>query len=154
MQAPIKYKDVEVAGRKFRIKKFSARVGSFMILKLTTILAPLFSSFKVDPNVKSPEDIEIGDINITGIMNQLTNISEKDFNYIQEQALRVCFEHLPAGLSPVLNENGTFGVEDLEDNTAAVMALTVHALAFNLTSFFQESGLQGLVADLISSRQG
>lgn len=154
MQPRMSYKDVEVNGRKFRIKKFPARTGSFVLIKLTTILAPILVSIKPNLKAETVDDIEIGDIDLTGILEHLGNISEKDFSYIQDQALRVCYELLPSGLAPVLNQNGSFGVTDIEDDTAAVMELTIHALGFNLTSFFQGSGLSGLVGGLISSRQG
>ncbi|MCM3141658.1 phage tail assembly chaperone [Brevibacillus sp. MER 51] len=153
MQPRVSHKDVEINGRKFRIRKFSARVGSFMMIKMTTILAPMFASIKPNLNAKSVDDINVDNIDFSGILGQLGNISEKDFDYIQEQALRVCFESLPAGYTPVLNDNRSFGVADIEDDTATVMALTVHAIAFNLTSFFQGSGLGGLLAGLTSSQQ-
>lgn len=148
MQPKVSYKDVEVNGRKFRVKKFPARVGSFMILKLTTILAPMIAVAGVNPKAEMMDENTIA-----AALGHLGNISEKDFDYIQEQALKVCYEQLPAGLTPVLNDNGTFGVPDLEDDTVSVMELTIHALGFNLTSFFQGSGLSGLVGGLISSRQ-
>ncbi|GED34034.1 hypothetical protein P9G84_22355 [Brevibacillus centrosporus] len=154
MQPRMSYKDVEVNGRKFRVKKFPARVGSFMIIKLTAILAPMLASIKPSPSAKSVEDVNLENLDITGIMGHLSSVSEKDFTYIQDQALRVCFELLPAGPARVINEDGSFGIEDIEDDTATIMALTVHALGFNLSSFFQGSGLHGLVAGLISSRQG
>ncbi|MBG9773568.1 phage tail assembly chaperone [Brevibacillus laterosporus] len=154
MQPPVKYKDVEINGRKFRVRKFPARVGSFMIIKLTAILAPMFAGIKQNLKAKSADDIiNMDDIDITGVLEQLNNLSEKDFDYIQEKALSVCYETLPAGLTPVLHANGAFGVEDLEDDTVTVMALTVHALTFNLTSFFQGSGIKGLVKGLVSSPQ-
>lgn len=149
----IKHKDVQIGKRNFRIKKFSAKTGSFVLIKVTKILAPLFAGIKLS-NVKSPEDVNVDDINITRAIEQLSDISEQDFNYLQEQALRVCYEILPGGLAQVLNENGMFGVEDMEDDTATVMALMVHALAFNVTSFFQGNGLQGLLAGLASNQQG
>ncbi|MGD8188572.1 phage tail assembly chaperone [Brevibacillus ginsengisoli] len=152
MQQAVKYKDVEINGRTFRIRKFPARVGSFMIIKLTKILAPMFAGFKPNLKAKSVDEINVDYINIEGVMEQLGKISEEDFNYIQEQALCVCYESLPGGHAPVLNPNGTFGVEGLEDDTVTVMALTVHSLIFNLTSFFQGNGLGGLVTGLISSR--
>ncbi|NRS20589.1 hypothetical protein HP398_29660 [Brevibacillus sp. HB1.4B] len=149
----IKHKDVQIGERTFRIKKFPARTGSFVLIKVTKILAPLFAGIKMN-NAKSLEGVNVDDINISGAIEQLSNISEQDFNYLQEQALKVCFELLPAGPAPVMNENGMFGVQDMEDDTATVMALMVHALAFNVTSFFQGSGLQGLVAGLVSNQRG
>ncbi|MCR8961663.1 hypothetical protein O0550_00365 [Brevibacillus halotolerans] len=157
MQPPVKYKDVEINGRKFRVRKFPAKVGSFMIIKLTAILAPMFAGIKANLKAKSVDDNinmeDMDDIDIKGVLEQLNNLSEKDFDYIQEKALSVCYELLPVGLAPVLQANGAFGVEDLEDDTVTVMALTVHALTFNLTSFFQGSGLGGLVKGLVSSKQ-
>lgn len=148
----IKTKDVEVNGRTFRIKKFPARAGSFMLIKLTSILAPMFSTIK--QSVVKSGGFNADDIDITGFMEQLMNMSEKDFNYIQEQALRVCFENLPGGLAPVLDANGSFGVQDIEDDTAMVMTLTVHALAFNLSNFFQGNALSGVMKGFLSSPQG
>lgn len=162
MQAPVKHKDVEINGRKFRIRKFPARSGSFILIKLTTILMPIFTSlmplFKgglmKDVKEGSFEDFNVDDEVISAVMSQLGNIDEKDFSYIQEQALKVCYESLSAGPAQVLNDNGTFGVENLEDDTMLVMGLTIHALVFNLTSFFQGSGLGGLIPGLTSFRQG
>ncbi|MGG3012298.1 phage tail assembly chaperone [Brevibacillus parabrevis] len=150
----IKHKDVQIGERTFRIKKFPAKTGSFVLIKVTKILAPLFAGFKPNLNAKSPEDFKFDDFDFTSAIEQLSSISEQDFNYLQEQALKVCYEVLPAGLAPVLNENGMFGVENLEDDTATVMALMVHALGFNVTSFFQGSGLTGVVMSLVSNRQG
>lgn len=146
----IKHKDIEINGRQFRIKKFSARTGSFIIVKMTTLLAPLLKG--INPNVSASLD----NIDIDSMIENLISldISEKDFDYLQGKALQVCYELLPAGPAPVLNENGTFGVSDLEDDVAAVMSLTIQSLAFNLTSFFQGSGLSGFLGNLISSRQG
>ncbi|MGG3884354.1 phage tail assembly chaperone [Brevibacillus panacihumi] len=154
METPIKYKDVEINGRKFRVKKFSARVGSFMILKLTTILAPLFKNVKI--NVKAlntPDGNPIDDFNLVGFMETLGSISEQDFTYIQDACLRVCYELLPAGETQVLDNSGNFGVANIEDDTVAVMTLMAHALMFNLSGFFAESGLGSMVGRLISSQQ-
>lgn len=149
-----KHKDVEISGRKFRVKKFSARVGSYMILKLTTILAPLFRNFKVNPKaLATPDELPVDEINIAGFMETLGSISEKDFTYIQDECLKVCYELLPAGEAQVLNNSGYYGVTDIEHDTVTVMTLMVHALMFNLTGFFAESGLSSMVGRLVSSQQ-
>ncbi|QDX92069.1 hypothetical protein EEL30_06615 [Brevibacillus laterosporus] len=155
MQPIVKHKYVEVGDRKFQIRKFPAKVGSFMIIRLTALIAPMFTAaIKSNVKAKSVDEAKLADdIDISGVLEQLTNLSEKDFDYIQEKALSVCYESLPGGLAPVLHANGTFGVENLEDDTVTVMALTIHALTFNMTSFFQGSGLGGLVKGLVSSQQ-
>lgn len=145
----IKHKDIEINGRKFRIKKFSARTGSFILFKMTTLLAPLLKG--MSPNINaSLENVDVNKM-IENLMS--LHISEQDFDYLQSKSLQVCYELLPAGPAPVLNEYGDFGVLDLEDDLATVMSLTIQALAFNMTSFFQDSGLKGFLGNLISSRQ-
>lgn len=71
-------------------------------------------------------------------------MSKADFLELQKDCLSVCAEMLPAGPTPVLNEDGTFGVLDLEHDAPTVLALTVQALAWNLSSFFDESLLTSL----------
>ncbi|WP_410594682.1 phage tail assembly chaperone, partial [Bacillus sp. SIMBA_074] len=85
---------MEISGRKFRIRKFPARSGSFILIKLTTILMPIFTSlmplFKSglmkDEKEGSFEDFKVDDKVISTVMSHLGNISEQDFTYIQEQA--------------------------------------------------------------------
>lgn len=129
------FKDVEISGRKFRIKKFNAMTGSFMLLKVIGILTPLFKGVDIKKfkDAKSLEDLNI---DFAEALSGLTSLPEKDFNDIQVKCLNICFEDLPGGLTPVLNDNGTFGVIGLEDDTMTVMALTVHVLLFNMMGFF------------------
>ncbi|SFU71158.1 phage tail assembly chaperone [Alicyclobacillus macrosporangiidus] len=150
-----KYKDVEINGRKFRIRKFSARDGSYILIKVMSILAPMFQGLDLNQvqNVKDVSDVASNGLDVFGMIAKLITLSESDFNYIQEKCLRVCSEHLPSGFVPVLNDNGSFGVLNLEDDTVTVLALTAHALIFNLQSFFAGSPLQGLVGGLLATPQ-
>lgn len=142
----VSYKDVEINERTFRIKKFDARTGSFMVFKITKMLAPIVKNLdlKKITDVKEASDVDLGAFDLSTIMNELGSLSEDDFTYIQDRCLKVCSEVLPAGLSPVLDKNGFFGVTDLEEDTMTVLALTAHAIIFNLTGFFQGSPLQTL----------
>ena len=132
------YKDIELSGRKWRIKKFDAFTGSFMLIKVTSIISPLLKNIK-------PKDVKSEVINYTDMLSGLTNLSEEDFRYIQGKCLKVCSEMLPSGLTPVLNaDDTTFGVIGLETDTSTVLGLTVQALVFNVTSFFDESLLASI----------
>jgi hypothetical protein len=151
------YKDVIINERTFRIKKFDALTGSFMLLKITGLLAPLFKNLNMAKlkDVKEVSEVNLDAFNISGIMVEIGNLSEKDFNYVQEKCLRVSSEVLPAGLVPVLNENGAFGVTGIEEDTMTVLALTAHAIIFNVQGFFQGSPLQALTAGMLGTfRQG
>lgn len=145
-------KVVTIKDREFCIKKFDARTGSFMLVKVSGLLAPMFKNFKLSKE-KKPEDIKVSDIDISGAISVLSTLTEQDFNYIQGKCLGVCFELLPSGPANVLADNGSFGVIGLENDTMTVMALTAHALIFNVTSFFEGSPLAGLVGKTLTSIQ-
>lgn len=149
------YKDVEINGRKFRIKKFDARTGSFMLFKVTGLLAPLFKNIDLGKlkDVKSVSDVNVEALNISGVISELGNLSEKDFNYIQDKCLQACGEMLPAGFTPVLHSNGSFGVTGLEEDTVTVLALTAHALIFNVKGFFLGSPLASILGGISTTSQ-
>jgi len=147
------YKDIEINGRTFRIKKFDARTGSFMLIKITGLLAPLFKNMDLAKlkEAKDISDVNLEALNITGVMSELGNLSENDFSYVQDKCLRVCGALLPAGYTPLLNGNGSFAVAELEEDTMTVLALTAHVLIFNVKGFFQGSPLASLVGGLLTT---
>jgi hypothetical protein len=104
-------------------------------------------------DTKDVSGVDTQAFNIPGIMAALGSLSESDFNYVQEKSLDVCSEVLLSGLTPVRNSNGSFGVIGLEEDTMAVMALTVHALIFNVKGFFQGSPLASIVGGLLNTSQ-
>lgn len=129
------FKEVTLDGRTFRIQKFDALTGSYVAYRLMAEALP----FGMGAEIGVPQ---------TGEMKLM---SKKDFKELQLDCLRVCFETLPAGITCVVNDNGSFGVPDLENDTKTVLALTIHALMFNISSFFGESlldsiakGIQGI----------
>ena len=131
------YKDVEVGGRKWRIGKFDAMEGSYMLFKIMGVITPLLSK-------KTSED-RADEVNYTEMFLGVTTLSKQDFKEIQIGCLKVCSEHLAAGFAPVLNENGTYGVIGIERDTSTVLALTVHALMFNVADFFAASPFGSLI---------
>ena len=124
-------KDVELAGRKWRIKKFDALTGSYIAYKLLSQMLP------------------------GGMDKQLGNMpegravmSKEDFVALQKDCLSVVQELKPAGNTElpvaVILSNGKWGVEGLEDDTVTVLSLTIHALVFNVAGFFDGKALQDL----------
>lgn len=143
-----KFKIVTVKGHDYRIGKFSAREGSYIVLKVSGILAPVFGPLLGNLDTKditSPEDIDLKKLDIGAMIAPLANVPEADFNYLQEKSLKVCDVKLQAGFMPVVNDNGSFALQELEDDGLAIMSLMVHALLFNMTSFFSGSPLEGLL---------
>jgi hypothetical protein len=149
----VESKTVEVNGRKFRIRKFSARDGSYIVLKVSALLAPLFEgvNWKKISTLKNPEEVDLSQINITQAIGKLSGLKEEDFAYLQDKCLRVCDEQLPSGYVSVLAENGTFGVLGMDEDLLTVMALTAHALVYNLSGFFSGTGLGGLLSGLLGT---
>jgi hypothetical protein len=140
------YKDIELGGRNWRICKFDARTGSYMIFKLLGILSPAFKSLDLNKiKGQKPEDFDFNSLNLTEALSGITNLPEEEFFYIQNKCLKVCFEMLPAGMTCVLNENGSFGVLEVEDDTMLVLGLMTHALMFNGQSFFPGSLFNSLI---------
>lgn len=127
------FKDVEVGGRKWRIGKFDALTGSYILYQVMSGVLPM------------------------GIETQMTGMglpkgrgmmSKEDFISLQKECLGVCYELVTVGANnnpvPVILSNGAWGVEGINDDLNIVIALTVHSLLFNLISFFDESALKEL----------
>jgi hypothetical protein len=127
------YKDMTVNERKWRVGQFDAKTGSLVIKKLLPVVSKLFVSGDMES------------INIPKISMALSDIEDKDFEYIRDACLKVTHESLGAGFAPVLNENGTYGVNNIANSTMLVMTLVAHALIFNVTGFFADTPLASLV---------
>jgi len=128
MNKRVLFKTFELDGRKWRIGKFNAMVGSYIAYKLMAEVMPL--GIAQQAGIPVPAGGK--------------SMSKADFIELQKDCLSCCYEFLPAGPAPVINENGTFGVEDLENNVKVVMALTIQALIFNVSDFFTENLLSSL----------
>jgi hypothetical protein len=147
------FKEVEVKGRKFVIRKFDARTGSFMLIKVTGLIGPMLkgldiSKVKVDEG-KMPD---VSGIDIAGMVSGLSTLKEEDFNYIHDKCLQICFENLPAGPTQVMNMSGNFGVSDLDTDSATTLALVAHTLIFNVTGFFGGSPLGSILGGLLGTK--
>lgn len=142
------YKDIELTvarkKRKFRINKFDARTGSYILYTVMSRFLPSILQLKSDAEtitdmskVVNPEDI----------VSSIT-MSDGEFNKLQNAALQVCEEILPAGATPVVDASGNFSVIGLEKEAVAVFVLTTQALVFNLSGFFGEDGLTSLLSGI------
>jgi len=153
MKAYEDFKEVEIKNRKFVIRKFDARTGSFMLIKVTGLIAPMLKGLDLKKiQAKEEGAFDLGDIDIASIVSGLTSLSEQDFNYIHDKCLQVCMEDLAAGATRVMNPDGSFGVIGLEKDSATTLALVAHALIFNVTGFFGGSPLAGILGGLLGTK--
>lgn len=134
-------KIVEVMGRKFEIRAFDAFTGSYIAFTLMEKMLPMGMEEKVKKTLKA----EGKDVDAMPTPNRAL-MSKGEFIAFQKDCLSVVGEILPARTAPLLNDNGSWGVEDMADNTMLVLLLTIHALVFNIAGFFTEGGLKELMA--------
>lgn len=139
--------ETEVAGRTFRVRQFGARDGSFIAFKIAGLMAPLMALGSAAG--ASPEAQMVNMLPMLGAATQ--QLSEADFAYIQGKCLAAVDEKLPAGWRPLLNQNGSFGVPDMEENAPLALRLTIQALTHNLSGFFADGGLADLLGGLLTS---
>lgn len=138
-------KTVEIQGRKFTVRAFDAFTGAYIAFTLMEKMMPMGMEEKVTKTLqaegKNPEFM---------LPQSRALMTKGEFNSFVRDCLSVVSEELKAGPRPVLNKNGTWGVDDMENNTMLVILLVINALAFNIADFFTGNGL----ADLRSSLSG
>ncbi len=151
-----KFKIEEIDGRKFIIKKINPKT-SIKLAKLILLAGiPGFKCFTKTKNIirdiiKNPNDVDkdkmfddiVDDINLEDIFEAiqkcLLSLSDNDLDKVIDWSLTSCSEILPAGNTPVLNFDGTYGVANIEDDLFMVVALTAKVLEFNFKGFFSDS---------------
>lgn len=131
------HKDIELNGRKWRVEKFDAHTGSFIAYKLMTQALPLL------PLIGGGAGLTFGDVT-----KVLHGLPKEDFISLQRDCLAVCKEITGVGAAsvplPVIMPNGEWGVPGLEHDAFTVMILTIHAVVFNMSGFFDASVLKGV----------
>jgi hypothetical protein len=120
------FKDIDVGDRKFRINKFDALTGSYVVYTILTQVLPMGIGKQIEG------------ISETGNMPAM---SKEKFIDLQKDCLRACSEIKPVGGQvvpvPILMADGRWGVEDLENDAPTVMILTIQVLGYNVQSFFE-----------------
>ncbi len=135
---------VTVKGRTFRIRPFSAKQGAFMVVKVSGLLSPILAGMKLN-NL----DESIGEmISFSKITEALTGLTEEEFNYFHDKSLSVVDEKFSSGFTPVLQANGIYAVNDLEDDMILVLALMGHALWRLISVFMKGIGAGDAITSL------
>ena len=140
-----KFKDVEVGGKRYRIRLMNPIVGSYVATTLATkflpsILAAVGGGDAVEAEV-------IGSL----VRTMQAGLGRAEFFELQRDCLDVV-RTLTAVEDRVVEEpltqNGHWVDKDLEANAPGVLALTIEALTFNVTPFFDGGALANLKAAL------
>lgn len=124
----------EVRGRTFVIKKFDPMIGNYILMQILTMTLP----FGLSSMISKAVGADIGKGNTM-------KMSKNDFIDLQKDILSFVYEKLPGNTTPVINENGSYGVMDLD--MMLCFQLIVSCLAFNFSDFFGEGGFADLLID-------
>lgn len=137
------FKIIELAGRKWRIIRFDALTGSYIAYQLMFQMLPtVISAFAG----KTAE----GEGFLSSLPKTGNVMSREEFTSLQKDCLSVCSEvKVLDGQEvslPVMLQSGMFAVEGLDNDTMTVLGLTVQALVFNVSGFFDEGPLKDLMS--------
>lgn len=137
-----KSKVIEIMDRKFEIKKFDAYTGGYIIFQLFEKFLPSGMEKKIPAGAGK---------NIAGVLPQnRTAMTKAEFRSFMQDCLSAAGEVLPARTAPIINDNGSFGVEDVGDNAMLAILLCINVLTYNVSDFFVADGLKELKKALSS----
>ena len=153
-------KTIEVEERTFLVKKYPAIDGLKIAKVLIAKILPVFQNFL--PLVGGARkngglNIEsilasLGDyLSLDSIAETLDKVSPADFDYIMQKSLQNTFEVLAGGEAQVLNDNGTYGVLDMEHDPLLVLRLVCEAVMWGIGDFFDGKRLISIMSPLSSS---
>ena len=121
----------DLDGRKFEINSFDPMEGNYILSQIITFVLPFGLSDILSSNVGGTEK---------AVGKSGTVMSKKDFINLQIDILKTVNEIYETGnKSPVVRENGTYGVADVSMNL--LLQLLIASLAFNFKSFFVDGPL-------------
>lgn len=118
------FKTVEIEGQAYRIKKMTAMMGSYYAVMLMSMLLPAGIAIGLrQAGAEVPETAS-------------KPMSRETFQQLQLDCLRLCEVDLPIGPTPVIHENGSWALPELEYDMMTTSALTVQALLWTFADFF------------------
>ncbi len=143
------YTDVQVGDNTYTIKRFDAKTGLKMarlVIAKAVPLIPLLDKITGGNEAqKTPDDktrqnapaVNTDDDQIYSAVGVLLdNLTDKDLDEIVDKCLRVCYVRLPAGLQPVIDETGNYGVEGIEYDMGLTLRLCFEAIKWGASDFF------------------
>lgn len=120
---------IEIEGRKFKLTSFDPLLGNYILFKLFTSVMPFGIGGMLNKNIEGTEKVPTD-------TSSVPPMSKQDFLELQRDVLSFVYEELPAGPTPVVRENGTYGIMNFTMSIA--MQLLIAELSFNFDDFFEE----------------
>lgn len=125
------YTTFENEGRKFKINSYDPMTGNYILMQIISCILPFGITDAIKQQAPGSEKV-MNSVNSSGKM-----ISKNDFIALQTDILSTVEEIYSSGnTSPVVRENGTYGVEDV--TAILCLKLIIASLTFNYKDFFKE----------------
>jgi|GEM_PF-6062904 hypothetical protein len=132
------FKDVTIGEKAYRLGRFSPLMGGYMLYKLMTgLVGPILPMINLPASVKQF-------ISPAGASS--VKLSKEDFLELERDCLSVvsAAQDIKGTVIyvPVLRDDGSWNVQDLEDDTKSVLLLLGQVMGWNLQGFFSEAALK------------
>lgn len=128
----------------FRIRKFDASTGSWLLMSLMGEMQKAISDLPTVEGIAESTEASEESAAIGAIQFLLMNLDEEKFAKIQSKALEVCDEQKIMGERevwlPVLTGK-RISSPDLQNDIETILSLTSQSLFANLSPFFSKNGL-------------
>lgn len=123
----------EVDGRRFEINAFDPMEGMYILTQVLSFILPLGITNSLKSQIKGSEKV----LNETVSNNKM--MPKADFINLQIDVLKSVYElyDTTGQKSPVVRDNGTYGVSNV--TIGLIAQLLIATLAFNFADFFDES---------------
>jgi hypothetical protein len=127
------YKDVEIAGTKYRVEKIPAMTGCWIATQIFSKMMPMGMEAQAG---------------LGNLPENRPSMTEKEFYDLQSYCLMACKRYEVVGemetAMPIMSGMGKFAIPQLKYDFTAVIGLTVHVLEYNISSFFNGGALEAL----------
>lgn len=135
------FKTVEIKGDTYRIQKFTAKDGLKLARLVLAKIAPLIPFLPEKPDEAGNPGAAMDDESIfKAVSIALNGMEDNDVDYLTDKCLRVCCKILPAGPMPIIDENGYYGIPEVEYDIELTIRLIVEAIKWGAFDFFDGNG--------------
>lgn len=118
---------ITIEGRTFKLHRFDPLLGNYILVQLFTMTLP----FGIGDMIKGA--IGKGTEKLPASTDSKP-MGKAEFMEMQRDILSHCTEVLPSGETPVVRDNGTYGIVDFSMGIA--LQLLISTIAFNFNDFF------------------
>ena len=131
-------KRIEVQGRTFILTALDPLLGNYILIKVMTTILPMGISDSLEKGIGT----EIVNKN----SSEIKMMSKEEFIDLQKDLLCTIYEELESdNVTPVMRENGTFGIS--ECSLSLIAKLLIESLVFNFKDFFGENLLKKVTGE-------